>query len=278
MVRRVFTLGRMIRLPGREVNMADFDRNAYAPYATGMGRTMSAAQYDAGLRSYMLSIYNHMAVALAISGLVAIGAFMLGTTTNAAGRLALTPFGQAIWVSPLKWLVMLAPLGFMLLMSFRWERMGYGALLGTFYAFSAIMGLSLSSVFVIYKLGSIAQVFFVTAAAFGALSLFGYTTKKDLSGMGKFLLMGLFGLMIASIVNIFMKASALQFAINVLGVLIFAGLTAYDTQRLKEEYDVVAHDGTLLQKWSLMGALTLYLNFINMFQMLLQLFGVRNNE
>jgi FtsH-binding integral membrane protein len=258
--------------------MSEYDRNGYAPYAMGMGRTLSAAQYDAGLRSYMLGIYNHMAIALAISGLVAIGAFMMGTTTGAGGRLALTAFGQAIWVSPLKWVVMLAPLAFILILSFRWERMSFGALLGTFYAFAAIMGLSLSSVFVIYKLGSIAQVFFITAAAFGALSLFGYTTKKDLSGMGKFMLMGLFGLIIAGLVNIFMKSSALQFAINVIGVLVFAGLTAWDTQRLKEEYDVVAHDQTLLQKWSLMGALTLYLNFVNMFQMLLQLFGVRNEE
>jgi uncharacterized protein len=219
-----------------------------------------------------------MAIALAISGLVAIGTFMLGTTTTAAGRMALTPLGQAIWVSPLQWLVMLAPLGFVLLLSFRWEKMSYGSLLGTFYAFAGIMGLSLSSVFVIYKLGSIAQVFFITAAAFGALSLFGYTTKKDLSGMGKFMLMGLFGIIIAGLVNIFMKSSALQFAINVIGVVVFAGLTAWDTQRLKEEYDVVAHDQTLMQKWSLMGALTLYLNFVNMFQMLLSLFGVRNEE
>ena len=258
--------------------MADYDRNAYAPYAAGMGRSMSAAQYDAGLRSYMLGIYNHMSIALAISGLVAIGAFMLGTTTGVNGRLALTPFGQAIWLSPLKWVIMLAPLGFVLLLSFRWERMSYGALLGTFYSFAAIMGLSLSSIFVIYKLGSIAQVFFITAAAFGALSLFGYTTKKDLSAMGKFMLMGLFGLIIAGLVNIFMQSTALQFAINVIGVLVFAGLTAWDTQRLKEEYDVVAGDQTLMQKWSLMGALTLYLNFVNMFQMLLQLFGARNQE
>lgn len=257
--------------------MADYDRNAYAPYATGMGRTLSAAQYDQGLRSYMLGIYNHMTIALALSGLVAIGAFMLGTTTGASGRMALTPFGQAIWVSPLKWLIMLAPLAFVLVLSFRFEKMSYGALLGTFYAFAGVMGLSLSSIFVIYKLGSIAQVFFITAASFGALSLFGYTTKKDLSAMGKFMIMGLFGLIIASIVNIFMKAPALQFAINVLGVLIFAGLTAWDTQRLKEEYDVVAGDQTLMQKWSLMGALTLYLNFINMFQFLLSLFGQRND-
>lgn len=257
--------------------MADYDRNAYAPYATGMGRSMSAAQYDQGLRSYMLGIYNHMTIALAISGLVAIGAFMLGTTTGASGKLALTPFGQAIWVSPLKWLVILAPLAFTLVLSFRWEKMSMGALLGTFYTFAAAMGLSLSSVFVIYKLGSIAQVFFITAASFGALSLFGYTTKKDLSAMGKFMMMGLFGLIIAGVVNIFMQSSALQFGINLIGVLVFAGLTAWDTQRLKEEYDMVAGDATLVQKWSLMGALTLYLNFINMFQMLLSLMGNRND-
>jgi uncharacterized protein len=260
----------------KEGSMADYDRNAYAPYAAGMGRSMSAAQYDQGLRSYMLGIYNHMTVALAISGLVAIGAFMLGTTAGASGKLALTPFGQAIWVSPLKWVVMLAPLAFTLVLSFRWEKMSMGALLGTFYAFAAAMGLSLSSVFVIYKLGSIAQVFFITAASFGALSLFGYTTKKDLSSMGKFMMMGLFGLIIAGVVNIFMQSSALQFGINLIGVLVFAGLTAWDTQRLKEEYDAVAGDDVLMQKWSLMGALTLYLNFINMFQMLLSLLGNRN--
>jgi FtsH-binding integral membrane protein len=279
---RFFPAGVPVRT--QEGSMADYDRNAYAPYATGMGRSMSAAQYDQGLRSYMLGIYNHMSIALAISGLVAIGAFMLGTTTNPAGAAGrafgqlLTPFGAAIWASPLKWVIMLAPLAFVFLLSFRWERMSYTALLGTFYAFAAVMGLSLSSVFIIYKLGSIGQVFFITAASFGAMSLFGYTTKKDLSGMGKFMMMGLFGLIIAGLVNIFMKSSALQFAINVIGVLVFAGLTAWDTQRLKEEYDVVAGDETLMQKWSLMGALTLYLNFINMFQMLLQLMGVRNQE
>lgn len=258
--------------------MANYDPNAYAPYASGMGRTLSAAQYDQGLRSYMLGIYNHMSIALAVSGLIAIGAFMLGTTTGATGRMALTPFGQAIWVSPLKWLIILAPLAFTLVLSFRWEKMSYGALLGTFYAFAGVMGLSLSSIFVIYKLGSIAQVFFITAASFGALSLFGYTTKKDLSGMGKFMIMGLFGLIIAGLVNLFLKSSGLQFAINLIGVLVFAGLTAWDTQRLKEEYDVVAGDEVLASKWSLMGALTLYLNFINMFQMLLSLMGGRNSD
>jgi uncharacterized protein len=259
--------------------MANYDPNAYAPYAGGMGRTLSAAQYDQGLRSYMLGIYNHMSVALAVSGAVAIVTFLMGAITNEAGRVVgLTGFGQAIWASPLKFVVMLAPLAFVLVLSFRFEKLSVPALLGTFYAFAAVMGLSLSSIFVVYKLGSITQVFFVTAAAFGALSLYGYTTKKDLSAMGKFMMMGLFGLIIAGLVNLFMQSSALQFAINVIGVVVFAGLTAWDTQRLKEEYDAVAGDATLTAKYSIMGALTLYLNFINMFQMLLALMGNRNSE
>jgi FtsH-binding integral membrane protein len=249
--------------------MADYDRNAYAPYATGMGRTMSAAQYDQGLRSYMLGIYNHMTIALAITALVAVGIGSMGRTSGIA---------QLLYGTPLKYVIMFAPLIFTLVLSFRWEKMSYGALLGTFYAFAATMGLSMGAIFFVFKLGSIAQTFLITATAFGGLSLFGYTTKKDLSGMGKFMLMGLIGLILASVVNIFMKSGTLQFAINVIGVLVFAGLTAWDTQRLKEEYDVVAGDQALMQKWSLMGALTLYLNFINMFQMLLQLMGVRNND
>jgi uncharacterized protein len=246
--------------------MANYDRNAYAPYATGMGQSLSAAQYDQGLRSYMLGIYNQMTIALAITGLVAIGIGMMGRTSGVA---------QLLYGTPLKYAIMFAPLIFTLVLSFRWEKMSYTALLGTFYAFAATMGLSMGAIFFVFKLGSIAQTFFITAAAFGGLSLFGYTTKKDLSGMGKFMIMGLFGLIIAGLVNIFMQSSALQFAINVIGVIVFAGLTAYDTQRLKEEYDVVAGDNTLMAKWSLMGALTLYLNFINMFQMLLSLFGQR---
>jgi FtsH-binding integral membrane protein len=258
--------------------MTNFDRNAYGQqYGTGVAYANQAA-IDQGLRTYMLGIYNHMTLALAISGLVALGAFMLGTTTNGAGRMVLTSFGQALWVSPLKWVVMLAPLAFILVLSFRFERMSYTSLLGTFWAFAAVMGLSLSAVFVVYKLGSIVQVFFITAAAFASLSLFGYTTKKDLSGMGKFLIMGLFGLIIAGLVNLFIQSSALQFALNVIGVLVFAGLTAWDTQRLKEEYYHVAGDQVMLGKASVMGALSLYLNFINMFQMLLALFGARNEE
>lgn len=246
--------------------MAGFDGNGYAPYSSGMGRTISAAQYDQGLRSYMLGIYNHMVVALAITAFVSVAIGSMGRTSGIA---------QLLYGTPLKWALMLAPLVFVLVLSFRWEKMSYGALLGTFYAFAATMGLSMGAIFFVFKLGSIFQTFLITSVAFAGLSIVGYTTKKDLSGMGKFLIMGLIGLMVASIVNIFMKSSALQFAVNVIGVLVFAGLTAYDTQRLKEEYDVVAEDQNLLAKWSLMGALTLYLNFINMFQMLLSLFGDR---
>lgn len=245
--------------------MANFDRNT-GLWGAGVARGTEARVYDQGLRAYMLGIYNHMALGLGISGLVALGIFMMGRTS---------PVVQALYGSPLKWVIMLAPLAFVFFISFRFEKMSYSALLGTFWAFAATMGLSLGSIFFIYKIGSIFQVFFITAAAFGAMSLYGYTTKRALSGMGSFLVMGLFGLMIASLVNLFMQSSALQFAISAIGVLVFAGLTAWDTQRLKEEYEYVASDGTMMAKSSVMGALTLYLNFINMFQMLLSLFGNR---
>jgi FtsH-binding integral membrane protein len=156
--------------------------------------------------------------------------------------------------------------------------MSYSSLLGTFYAFAAVMGLSLGSIFLVYTTASITQVLFITAASFGALSLYGYTTKRSLSAMGSFLVMGLFGLIIASLVNLFMQSGALQFAISVVGVLIFAGLTAWDTQKLKEQYDYVSSDSTMMAKASVMGALTLYLDFINMFQFLLAIFGNRNSE
>jgi FtsH-binding integral membrane protein len=256
--------------------MSNFDRNAYAPFGSTAAR--SGAVYDQGLRSYMLGIYNHMTLALAISALVAMGAFMLSTTTGANGRMALTPIGQALYLSPLKWVIMLATLAFVFLFSFRFERMSYSSLLGTFYAFAAVMGLSLGSIFLVYTTASITQVLFITAASFGALSLYGYTTKRSLSAMGSFLVMGLFGLIIASLVNLFMQSGALQFAISVVGVLIFAGLTAWDTQKLKEQYDYVSSDSTMMAKASVMGALTLYLDFINMFQFLLAIFGNRNSE
>jgi FtsH-binding integral membrane protein len=248
--------------------MSFFDGNARSPMSAGVTR-VGAAQYDAGLRAYMLGIYNHMTLALAISALVALGTSVLVRSNP--------NLYYALYVSPLKWLIVLAPLGFVMFMSFRFDRASYGSLLGVFWAFAAVMGLSLSTLFLLYKVGSIVQVFFVTAAAFGGLSLYGYTTRRSLSGMGAFMAMGLVGLVIAMLINLFVQSSAFQFALNLIGVVIFAGLTAWDTQRLKDTYDQVAYDGTLMAKYSLMGALTLYLNFINMFQFLLSIMGNRNN-
>ena len=260
--------------------MSNFDRNATAWGQTGA--RIGSAEYDLGLRSYMLGIYNHMTLALGISALVAWGTFMAAVTSEpTAYRIAtsmyLTEFGAALYLSPIKWLVMLAPLGFVMFMSFSVNR-SYQTLLTTFWAFAGVMGLSLSTVFLVFKIGSVVEVLFMTAATFGALSLYGYTTRRSLSAMGTFKLMGLFGIIIASVVNMFVQSSALQFGLNVVGVLVFAGLTAWDTQRLKEQYDDVAGDAELVGKASVMGALTLYLDFINMFQMLLQLFGQRNNN
>ncbi len=227
------------------------------------------AHYDVGLRQYMLGVYNHMVTALVFTGLVA-----FGTTYLAVQDGALTGFGQAIYLSPLKWVVMFAPIGMVLLLSARIQSMSLGGARIAFYVYAAMMGLSLSSILLVFTGESVARVFFITAAAFGGLSLYGYTTKRDLSGMGSFLIMGLFGIVIASIVNIFMGSTALQFAISVIGVLVFSGLTAYDTQRIKEMYNEL--DGSdVAGKKAIMGALALYLDFINLFIMLLQLFGNR---
>lgn len=260
--------------------MPPFERN---PFTYGTGFTRTDAQVDQGLRAFMLGVYNNMILGLALSGLVALGTNMLAVAQSAEGAAArvgtnlyLTQFGALLYTSPLKWLVMLAPLAFIFFFSFRMDRMSASTARTTFLAFAAVMGLSLSTIFLVFKLGSIVQVFFVTAAAFGALSLYGYTTQRSLSGMGSFLMMGLFGLIIASIVNIFLAAPALQFAISALGVLIFAGLTAYDTQKLKEMYVYGGYDGEATAKASIFGALTLYLDFINMFQFLLSLMGNRN--
>jgi FtsH-binding integral membrane protein len=244
--------------------------------AWGTTATRTQVEVDQGLRAFMLGVYNHMVLGLGITGLVALGTYMLATTTGVNGRIALTPFGQAIYVSPLKWLVILAPLAFVFFMSFRMEQMTSATARTVFLVFAGVMGLSLSSIFVVFTGQSITQVFFITAAAFGALSLYGYTTKRSLSAMGSFLIMGLFGLIIASLVNLFMQSSALAFAVSVIGVLVFAGLTAWDTQRLKEMYIYGNMDGETASKASIFGALSLYLNFINMFQMLLSLFGQRN--
>jgi len=225
------------------------------------------ADIDEGLRSYMLGIYNYMATAI---GLTAVAAFGMATWASNNAEVA-----NLLYNSPLKWVIMLAPLAFVLVISFGINKLSKSAMTGIFYAFAAVMGVSMSWIFLVFNVPSIVQTFFITATAFGALSLYGYTTKRSLSGMGTFLMMGLFGLIIASIVNIFMLSTALAFAINVIGVLIFAGLTAYDTQRLKNTYDAVAGNAEMMAKSSIMGALSLYLNFVNMFMFLLQFLGNR---
>jgi FtsH-binding integral membrane protein len=217
----------------------------------------------------MLKVYNLMALGLAITGVAAYLSFQFAFANG-----ELTAFGQAIYVSPLKWVVILAPLALVFFLSFRINTMTVAAAQTTFAVYAALVGLSLSSIFLIYTGQSVVQTFFVTAASFGALSLYGYTTKRNLSAMGSFLIMGLFGLIIASIVNIFLASSAVQFAISVLGVLIFAGLTAYDTQRIKELY-LEADDVAVAGRKAIMGALTLYLDFINLFMFLLQFMGNR---
>jgi FtsH-binding integral membrane protein len=264
--------------------MSDYDRNASARWTAGVD---ARAGIDQGLRSYMLSVYNYMALGLAITGFFALGAYMgsvTGDPTHAAhinGAVAqigagtyLTQIGYGLFVSPLKWVIVLAPLGLVFYLSARISSMSVSGAQIAFWRFAALMGLSLSTIFLVYTQASIARVFFITAASFGALSLYGYTTRRDLSGMGSFLFMGLIGIIIAMLVNLFLASTALQFAISVIGVLIFAGLTAYDTQQIKEMY-YVGDDGTVAGRKAVMGALRLSLDFINLFMMLLQLFGDR---
>lgn len=236
---------------------------------------------DEGLRAYMLRVYNLMALGLVITGVAALGTVMLATTSDPSAAVAtlpngkmLTGLGVALYGSPLRWVVMLAPLALVFFMSFRIDRMSVSAAQTTFWAYAALVGLSLSSIFLVFTSQSIVQTFFITAASFGALSLWGYTTKRDLTGMGSFLIMGLFGLIIAMIVNIFLASPAMQFAISAIGVLIFAGLTAYDTQKIKEMY-WEGDDVLVAGRKAIMGALTLYLDFINLFTFLLQFMGNR---
>ncbi len=247
--------------------MADY-RNLNGRIAAPADRV--SADIDQGLRAYMLRVYNYMAIALAITGIAALGTFNLAVQSG-----QLTSFGTLIFASPLKWVVMLAPLAMVFFLSFRINSMSVAAAQLTFWVYSALVGVSLSTIFLVYTATSITQTFFVTAAAFGALSLYGYTTKRDLTALGSFLIMGVFGLVLAMIVNIFLQSSALGFAISAIGVLIFAGLTAFDTQKIKGMYDYVAHDETMMGRTAIMGALTLYLDFINMFMFLLQFLGNR---
>lgn len=239
---------------------------------SGYGSRTYSAEIDQGLRSYMLSVYNYMAIGLAVTGGVA--ALAAKAAVASWDPITLSSFGVALYTSPLQWLVMLAPIGLVMVFSFGIQRLSMPVAQGLFWAFAALMGLSLSSIFLVYTQQSITQVFFISAAAFAGLSLYGYTTKRNLSAMGSFLIMGLFGLIIASLVNIFMQSSAMQFAISVLGVGIFAGLTAYDTQTIKEMY-YEGDDRTTMGRKAIMGALNLYMDFINLFIMLLRLMGDR---
>ena len=261
--------------------MSDFDRNGAARWGAGVARA-GAAEIDKGLRAYMLGVYNYMTVGLAVTGLVALGTNMLAVASDRAsavaqmGSIPLTSFGVALYGSPLRWLIMLAPLAFVFFFSFRLDRMTSSTARLVFMLFAAAMGLSLSSILLVYTGASVTRAFFITAASFGALSLYGYTTQRSLSAMGSFLVMGLFGLIIAGVVNMFLHSAAFQFGLSILSVLIFAGLTAWDTQSIKEMY-YVGDDVETATKKSVNGALMLYLDFINIFMSLLQLTGNRNN-
>ena len=234
-------------------------------------QTGTQVQIDQGLRSYMLRVYNYMGAGLAITGAAAYGTFH--AAVDATG--ALTPFGNAVFVSPLKWVLILAPLAMVMLLSFRIEKMSVSAAQLTFWAYAALVGVSFASLGLIYTAASIAQVFFITAGAFGALSLYGYTTKRDLAGLGSFLFMGLMGLILASLVNLWFQNGMMGMVLSAISVLIFTGLTAWDTQQIKEMY-YEADDVATLGRKAIMGALRLYLNFINLFLSLLRLFGNRN--
>jgi FtsH-binding integral membrane protein len=262
--------------------------------STGAGLRPSAGQVPIRPNT-MVSIYNYMVLGLAITGVAAFGVYALSVTGDVAAaakisrdgidipiRLAglnmyLTPLGYTMFVGPLKWPIILAPLGLVFALRFGIERMRPRTAQLLFWLYAALVGLSLGSIFMIYTQTSVVRVFFITAASFGALSLWGYTTQRDLTGIGSFLVMGLFGVVIAGFVNLFLASSALQWTISVIGVLVFSGLTAWDTQRLKNEYIYFAMDGATAQRSAVLGALSLYLDFVNMFTMLLQLFGQRED-
>ncbi|MGB8601472.1 MAG: Bax inhibitor-1/YccA family protein [Rhizomicrobium sp.] len=252
--------------------MADYD------YRTISSRTTAAeaGQYDAGLRAYMLRVYNYMAIGLALTGLTAYALFNASVVTDPSGAiLGLTSLGQTLFGTPFKWVVALAPLGVFFLLYARINKMSVGAAQATFWIYAALTGASLATLLMVYTQTSVAKVFFITAATFGTLSLYGYTTKKDLTGFGSFLFMGLIGIVLASVVNMFLHSGMMGWIISVVGVGIFAGLTAYDTQDIKNTYYNASGDEASVGRLAIMGALRLYLDFINMFIMLMQLLGDR---
>jgi FtsH-binding integral membrane protein len=260
--------------------MSDFDRVTTRFDRADVG---TSAVVDPGLRAYMLHIYNYMVLGLAITGCAALATYMLAVTNDPAAMarqlprgLMLTGFGEAVFYSPLRWVIIFAPLALVLGLSFGVERMRPATAQLLFWIYAALVGMSLGAIFLVFTHTSVVRVFFITAASFGALSVWGYTTQRDLTGIGSFLIMGLFGVIIASLVNLFLGSSSLQFVISVVGVLVFAGLTAWDTQRLKNEYIYGGLGGEVAERSAIMGALSLYLNFINLFTLLLQLLGQRD--
>jgi len=276
--------------------MTNLDRNISA-----FSRAMSSAEtaaIDAGLRAYMLRVYNYMFIGVAITGLAALAIYLVSVThdlANAsyvlrAGRVIPVPAGLAVqssdvlltnvgymvFVSPLKWLIIFAPLALVLALSFNATAMRPAVAQALFWLYAALVGLSLGSIFLIYTHTSIARVFFIAAAAFGALSLWGYTTRRELGALGAFAAMGLFGIVLAGVVNLFLGSSSVQWVVSVIGVLVFSGLTAWDTQRLKGEYLYGAMDGEIAERSAILGALSLYLDFVNLFTLLLEGMGQRD--
>lgn len=252
--------------------MSDFDRNYAAARGFGADR---AVAIDAGLRAHMIRVYNYMTGGVALTGVLAWLTYQMAVITDASGRITgLTSLGHAIYSGPATIVLLLATLGLVFFISFRINRLQASTALGLFMLYAALLGVALSSIFIAYTGASITRVFFISAATFGSMSLWGYTTRRDLTAFGSFLMMGLFGLVIAMLVNMFWPNGMLGLMISIIGVLIFVGLTAYDTQKIKEFYDV-NDDGTVSGRKAVMGALSLYLDFINLFLMLLRLFGDR---
>jgi len=258
--------------------MANLDNQ---PARYGATATGALGAIDEGLRAHMLRVYNYMAIGLVLTGLAAFGTYSLAVTSDPAaavaqlpGGILLTSFGATLYGTWLMWVLILAPLALVFFLSYRISKMSVGAAQITFWAYAALLGVSLSSIFLVYTMASITQVFFITAATFGAMSLWGYTTRRDLTAMGSFLMMGVFGLVIAMLVNLFLQSPAIGWAISVVGVIAFTGLTAYDTQKIKEMY-TVNDDGTMAGRKAIMGALALYLDFVNLFLFLLRIMGSR---
>jgi uncharacterized protein len=274
--------------------MAQFNRDISS---TTLGAPVSRAEadaIDAGLRAHLLSVYNYMGLGLAVTAIAALGIYVISVTDDVtaaarvlrggaessarlAGNLYLTPVGYALFASPLKWVIILAPLALVFGLNFGIERLRPAVAQVLFWLYAALIGVSLGSVFMIYTHTSVARVFFITAASFGALSLWGYTTGRNLTAIGSFLLMGLFGIVITGGVNLFLASSALHWVVSAVGVLLFSGLTLWDTQRLKREYIYGAMDGDTAERTAIMGALSLYLDFVNLFTVLVQLFGERED-